>query len=262
MAVALEHGAGGSLTAAGALTRLRRPSPLAVHTAIGAVALVVASDVVLAVDGERTLAAVFHDGEDQIATFTLAVMNADGSDHRTVLRLGGYEGDLDYAQFSPDGRRLVFEQNNSPLGRPSRGRAVFVVNVDGTGLHRITPWQLAAGDGPDWSPDGKLLLFSSHVDIATEQSQLYLVRPDGTGLKQITHFKPGTTVTSASFSPDGRWITFGRSGVAGQADVFIMRVEGTSIRAAHPDEAPGQRTRLGRQCAWVAATAAPRQISR
>jgi TolB protein len=180
---------------------------------------------------------VFPDGGDQIATFTLAVTNADGSDQRTVLRLGGYQGDLDYPQFSPDGKRLVFEQNNSQLGRPSRGRAVFVVNVDGTGLHRITPWQLAAGDGPDWSPNGKLLLFRSYVDVASKQSQLYLARPDGTGLKQITHFRPGTSVTSASFSPDGRWITFGRSGVGGKADVFVMRVDGTGIR-------PLTRTRL------------------
>lgn len=180
---------------------------------------------------------VFPDGADQIETFTLVVSNADGSGRKNVISLGRFKGDLNYPQFSPDGKRLVFEQNNSQIGTPSRGRAVFVVNVDGTGLHRITPWKLAAGDGPDWSPDGKLLLFRSHGESATEQSQLYVARPDGTGLKQITHFKPGTTVTSASFSPDGKWITLGRSGVAGQADVFVMRVDGTGIR-------PLTRTRL------------------
>jgi len=55
MAVALERGAGG-LTAAGALARLRRASPLAVHSAVAALTLVVASDVVLALDGESGLA--------------------------------------------------------------------------------------------------------------------------------------------------------------------------------------------------------------
>jgi signal transduction histidine kinase len=50
MAVAFEHGAGGRLTAAGALTRLRRASPTAVHSAVAALMLVAASDVVLAFD--------------------------------------------------------------------------------------------------------------------------------------------------------------------------------------------------------------------
>ncbi len=56
MSVVLQRSAGGELTAAGALARLRSAAPLAVHSAVGAVVLVVASYVVLAVDGERTLA--------------------------------------------------------------------------------------------------------------------------------------------------------------------------------------------------------------
>jgi two-component system, NarL family, sensor kinase len=50
--VALDRSAGGGLTVAGALDRLRRASPAAVLGALSAVALVVASDVVLALDGD------------------------------------------------------------------------------------------------------------------------------------------------------------------------------------------------------------------
>jgi Tol biopolymer transport system component len=38
---------------------------------------------------------------------------------------------------------------------------------------------------------------------------------------------------SASFSPDGRWITFSRTpgtGKQGNADVFVMRADGTGVR--------------------------------
>lgn len=56
MALARERSATGGLTAAGALVRLRRASPAAVHSAVAAFALVVASDVVLAVDGDSGLA--------------------------------------------------------------------------------------------------------------------------------------------------------------------------------------------------------------
>jgi Tol biopolymer transport system component len=57
------------------------------------------------------------------------------------------------------------------------------------------------------------------------------------GLKRLARFKRGTTVTSYSFSPDGKWITFGKSGVDGEADVFVMRPNGTGIR-------PVTRTKL------------------
>jgi signal transduction histidine kinase len=56
MAVALERSAGGGVTAAGALSRLRQASPAAVHSAVVALALVIASDVVLALDGDSGLA--------------------------------------------------------------------------------------------------------------------------------------------------------------------------------------------------------------
>ena len=55
MAVAIERGSGGSLTAATALGRLRRASPAAIYSALAALALVVASDVVLALDRESKL---------------------------------------------------------------------------------------------------------------------------------------------------------------------------------------------------------------
>lgn len=55
MAVALERSAGGALTTAGALARLRQASPAAVYSALAALALVAASDVLLALDRGRAL---------------------------------------------------------------------------------------------------------------------------------------------------------------------------------------------------------------
>jgi two-component system NarL family sensor kinase len=56
MTVVVEDSAGGGLTAAGALARLRRASPAAVHTAVTTLALAAASDVVLALDAGSGLA--------------------------------------------------------------------------------------------------------------------------------------------------------------------------------------------------------------
>jgi TolB protein len=173
---------------------------------------------------------VFPGGSDQAEGMELDIMNADGTGRTKVLDLGPYIADLNYAQFSPDGKRLVFEQHNSPLGKPSLGRAVFVVNTDGSGVQQVTPWAMNAGDAPDWSPDGTLLLFHSNVESATKQAQIYVSRPDGSGLRQLTHFKKGTWVGSSSFSPDGKWITSGAMGKGGKADVYAMRLNGKSWR--------------------------------
>ena len=173
---------------------------------------------------------VFPGGGDQAATVSLVIMDANGENGRTVLQLGDYTGDTNYPQFSPDGKQLVFEQANSRLGNPANSRAVFVVGVDGTGLKRLTPWSMSAGDGPDWSPDGSWILFRSNVEVSGKQSQINVVRPDGTGFKRLTHFKPGTTVLSATFSPDGKWIVLSAAGKAGQPDIYVMRANGTALR--------------------------------
>jgi TolB protein len=185
---------------------------------------------------------VFPDGSDQAQHFALVLASLDGTVERTILQLPDYRADLNYPQFSPDGNRLVFEENNSPLGKPAHGRAVFVVGLNGKGLKRLTPWSLTAGDAPDWSPDGKWIIFHSNVEVNTRQSQIYLVHPDGTGLRQLTHFKDGTIVTSSSFSPDGKWIALATTGKAGNADIFVMRANGTDLhpvtRTALWDSAP------------------------
>jgi Tol biopolymer transport system component len=107
--------------------------------------------------------------------------------------------------------------------------AIFVVNADGRHSRQLTPWSLDAGDDPDWSPKGKLIVFRSN-ESGAGQSQIYVIRPNGSGLRQITRFKTGTTVLSYSFSPDGKWIAFAKTGRGGQPDVFVMRANGTSMR--------------------------------
>lgn len=40
----------------------------------------------------------------------------------------------------------------------------------------------------------------------------------------------GTEVLSYSFSPDGKWITFAKTGTSGLPDLFVMRPSGKNIR--------------------------------
>jgi TolB protein len=132
---------------------------------------------------------------------------------------------------SPDGRLIVFERHNSPLARPRLGRALFVMNADGSDVHRVTPWKLDGGDGPDWDPDGSRIPFHSKVDVDNaERSQFYTVRPDGTGLTRLTHFPfEHRRLFSATFSPDGRQIVFARASDAeGHRAIWVMDADGSS----------------------------------
>jgi hypothetical protein len=116
------------------------------------------------------------------------------------------------------------------------GAAVDPGRPPGKHDHRITLWKLGGGDHPVFGPDGTILVRAYEED-ASRQSDYRTVRADGSQLRQLTHFKPGTLVLSTSYSPDGEWIVHATNGVGGNADVFVMRADGTGNR-------PVTRTKL------------------
>jgi Tol biopolymer transport system component len=177
------------------------------------------------------------DGKEVVfgrAPGVVMTMGSDGQSSHAVVK-GTSDGlrtgyTVTDAQLSPNGKRLLFVRDNRGALKPKNGKAIYVAGRQGTGARRVTPWSLGGGDNPDWSPDGKWILFRSNEELAA-QVQIYVIHPDGTGLRQLTRFKKGTVVTSSSFSPDGKWIVYGASGVAGQADLYVMRADGTGARA-------------------------------
>ncbi len=131
-------------------------------------------------------------------------------------------------QWSPSAKRLVFQRYDETTDR----NAIFTVRLDGTSLRRITRWRLDAGQ-PDWSPNGRWISFKSQWE-GRRQNNMWVVHPNGTDLHRITHTFGGTyTWLTHSFSPDGKFITVARTpghGKAGNADVYVMKVDGTGLR--------------------------------
>jgi TolB protein len=118
-------------------------------------------------------------------------------------------------RWSPDGRQLVFYRWRGHPEGPDPEAALFLVNVDGSGLHQLTPWKLRRGD-PDWSPDGSRIVCATRPPTAyvdAGPSDLYVLRPDGSGLRALTNNGPtGPRATQPRFTPDGTAILHVRTG--------------------------------------------------
>jgi Tol biopolymer transport system component len=95
---------------------------------------------------------------------------------------------------------------------------------------------------PHWSPDGSRLLVRRYV--ASGQSDIYSVRPDGTDFRQLTS-QPGDEL-EPQWSPDGRQFLYFRSGGFGApGELWVVRADGSRARkldlptpAAHARWAP------------------------
>jgi len=166
------------------------------------------SDPVYSPDG-KTIAFDEANGDDSYVSVGIWFMNPDGSNQRQITNRRFPSTSEDHmATFSPDGRQMAFTRSYYNA-QPAAKQAVFVCNVDGSDLRRITPWQLNGG-AADWSPDGRTILFSAHYDIGQDGTeQLFTVRPDGSGVRQLTPIglaEPSNI--EGKFSPDGRKIIF------------------------------------------------------
>ena len=138
------------------------------------------------------------------------LMRSNGTDLRRVTRnpFGAGECGCDTdPNFSPNGKLITFVR----IKKDHSLQALFVVRRDGTGLRQLTPYAWEVAIKHDWSPDGKLIVLTTNADYVrpNESANLVTIRPDGSGMKNLTGFTDGTeNAFAGSFSPDGEQIVF------------------------------------------------------
>ncbi len=158
-------------------------------------------------DGQRIL---YRGSEGGIGALQICSVEPDGSDIKIIFSESGVMSF--FPSMSPDGSKIAFTSDRD--GNPE----IYVMNVDGGGLQRLTEVKgrnedgsltdpgpgdcqddvdndgdtLADGLDPDcrvlneyptWSPDGQWIAFHSDRDGDLD---IYIVRPNGSDLRQLT----------------------------------------------------------------------------
>ena len=156
------------------------------------------------------------------------MMRPDGSDLRPLATGQG----AGFPSLSPDGKRLVFRV----WGPAPDERGLRVLTLETGVVTRLT--DSAYDTFPGWSPTADLIAFSSWRN---GDFDIYTIKPDGTGLKQLT--TAAGNDAHSSWSPDGQHLMFSSSrfGFKDEAplfdgqpqpygEIFVMKADGSDQR--------------------------------
>jgi TolB protein len=117
------------------------------------------------------------------------------------------------AAFSPDGNEVIYSMQGS-LWRQA--------------INSADARELTAGPGydyqPDWSPDGKFVVFARHLGDAVELHRLTL---DSGRIERLTQF--GAATVEPRISPDGRRLAFVSSKGSGYFSVYVADFSGAGL---------------------------------
>jgi hypothetical protein len=131
--------------------------------------------------------------------------------------------------WSPDSRRIVA---SGPQG-------LWVINVATGAAREILSLGEDEVGAPAWSPDGRWIAFDRNPPPTgvgappLGSSQLWLVRPNGSGLRQLTHLTDADIASAPAWSPDGRRLAFITTRGRSSWPVATIRANGSGLRTLY-----------------------------
>jgi TolB protein len=180
-------------------------------------------------------------------------IKADGSSLTQLTHVGDDQA-AGSPDFSPDGKKILYESNESGAFH------IWVMNADGSDQVQLTNDDGFEDFQPSWSPDGKNVLFShcgepfdfpflAYCDIA-------VMNADGSQLETLVSAGHWLNIFPG-YSPDGSKIVFSSDRGGIQGAIWVMNADGSALtrltkprlRAVAPDWAPnGKRILFADNC--------------
>lgn len=148
-------------------------------------------DATLSPDGTRIAFTRYEGGGPE----SFWVSAAGGSNERQLLRLARLKG-VAASGWSPDSRRIVFAYRGG----------IWTIGASGGKAKLIATLKRGVTGAVVWSPRGTRIAFVGVRDDDA-QSDIYIVRPDGSGLRKVA-VADGYGGVIPSWSPDERRLAF------------------------------------------------------
>jgi Tol biopolymer transport system component len=108
---------------------------------------------------------------------------------------------------------------------------IYTVNPDGTALRQVTHGD-AARFQPDWSPNGRRIVFAQDSGSGTT---IWIARADGSHAHQLTHPLPGFFDQWPHFTPDGRRVLYTNFTADTDGGISSIRTDGTHLGVITPN---------------------------
>lgn len=161
----------------------------------------------------------------------VGIINADGTDFHIIT--SGPNNNA-FPSFSPDGKRIVYR-----TAGPGEDGLRIMTLADKSIVKLTNDWD----NFPIWSPAGDCIAF---VRRTGNDFEVYTIRPDGTGIQQLT--KIHGNEAHLAWSPDGKRLLFtsSRMGFKDEAlytiapqpygEIFVMNSDGTGVEQLTDDQ--------------------------
>ena len=174
------------------------------------------------------------DAKNQTSDSAAQDLFAVGGDGRALTRLTppgtttAVVHSYDSVSWSPGGTQVAVAAAHGPFGDTTI-HSVYIASADGSSFQRIGP----QGDIWDavWSPDGRWIAFSMASTATGGLFELYLMHPDGSGVRQLTPTAGGLFSLHPTWSPDSSQLLFLRGGTSNVdlTDIWSINVDGSQL---------------------------------
>jgi len=155
-----------------------------------------------------------NEGDDDIY-----VMSVDG---KSIQRLTTDPTRDMFPDWSPDGKQISFISYRDGF------RNLFVMDANGSNQRQVTRNKGEYSQWEQWSPNGDEIAFTFNPG-GDQGTSIYVVHPDGSGLRQVAPPSGGLGDLEPAWSPDGKKI-YVISNRSAQEEIWEINLDGSGLR--------------------------------